>query len=53
MNINPTNPKRSCRNRKTEKQAIRDSLAPFAPFPGAFRKSDNTVSRNKPANTTV
>jgi|GEM_PF-2141195 len=40
---NPTLKKRSCRNLLAEKQAIRDSLAPFAPFPGALKQNDKSA----------
>ena len=43
---NPTLKKESCRNLSAEKQAIRDSLAPFAPFPGALKQNDKSVSRH-------
>jgi len=46
MNFNPTISKHTCRTQSTEKQAIKDSLAPFAPFPGAIRQSDDSVSRH-------
>jgi hypothetical protein len=43
---NPTLHKKSCRSQSAEKQAIRESMAPFAPFPGALKQNDKSVSRN-------
>lgn len=48
---NPTLNKRSCRRLSAEEQAIRDSLAPLAPFPGVLRQHDKSVSRQIKQNT--
>ncbi len=45
MYNNPTLKKDACRHRSSEKQAIRESLAPFAPFPGALEQDGDAESR--------
>lgn len=47
MLIKPTSKNQSCRNLPSEKQAIRESLAPFAPFPGALEQPMQSEIRQK------